>query len=87
MADNNKGEEEKGCWDSTKEGLASIGAGIFWAIFYVCQFIKNIFVAICACLEFVWYPIKERVSACCSWCGNKTQRSQDPTYSTFANEV
>lgn len=54
------------------------------------QFIFNLiyqfFVGLFICLETVWYPIKERISACCNICSKKNQRSQDPAFSTFDNE-
>ena len=80
-------EEEKGCWDSFKEGVGNCFLGIAGAILWIIQMIINIFWGIGQCLEFIWYPIKENCAKCCRWCGNKRQRSNDPTYSTFDNEV
>ena len=66
------GEEEgKGVFATIKDAIVRL----FMAIFYVLEFIFNViyktFWMIGQCLEFIWYPIKERCSKCCGWCGNK----------------
>ena len=80
-------EEEKGCMGKTTDALLSVLMFIFESIMWVFKQIYNLIVAIVACIEFIWYPIKERVTGCCSWCGKKKNRSNDPHLSTFDNEV
>ena len=87
MAEQDKDEEEKGCCTIITDFFGMIFAGIFWTIKYICDGIVWTIKRIVDCLSFVWYPIKERIGACCNWCRNRGQRSMDPTYSTFDNEM
>ena len=80
-------EEEKGVCASIGDALKSVFFGILDVIATICKAIVFVFKSICSCLEFIWYPIKERCAACCRWCGNKKNRSNDPHYSLFDNEV
>ena len=80
-------EDEGGICSSIKDGFVAL----FMGIFYVLEFIFNIFYYtfyyIVKSFEFIWYPIKEKCGKCCQWCSNKQSRSQDPAYSTFDNEI
>ena len=92
MAGNNataagKGDEDKGCLAMIWDSIMWLFTGIFSLIAFVLNLIAQFFQYLAACFKFVWYPIKERISICCRWCGNRNRRSNDPTYSTFANEV
>ena len=87
MAEEEKEGEGGGFCSSLKDGIVAI----FMAIFTVLEFIFNVIyytiVYILSCLEFIWYPIKEKCGKCCRWCSNEKYRSQDPAFSTFDNEV
>ena len=89
MAEEAKGgaAEEKGVCAKIGDGLAAVFFAILDFLNLIFKTVKFIFSSICSCLEFIWYPIKERCAACCRWCGNKKNRSNDPQYSLFDNEV
>lgn len=80
-------DEEKGCLATTWGYIKSFFLGIALVIEFIIVQIYNIFWYLIKCLEFIWYPIKEKCSRCCKWCGDKRAPSQNPAFSTFDNEV
>mmetsp|Transcript_21543 Transcript_21543/g.26496 ORF Transcript_21543/g.26496 Transcript_21543/m.26496 type:complete len:92 (+) Transcript_21543:23-298(+) len=80
-------EEEKGCLGKAGDAIGAFFLFIFEMVFFVVKKIYELIVLIVACFEFMWYPIKERIKGCCRWCENSKNRSNDPHYSTFDNEV
>ena len=80
-------EEEKGTCAKIGDGLASVFFAILDVLNIIFKSIYWVLRQLYLCLEFIWYPIKERCMGCCNWCGNKKNRSQDPHYSLFDNEV
>ena len=80
-------EEEKGFFATICDFFGMIFKGIFWVLYGIFMGIVYVIQSIGACLQFIWYPIKERCAVCCRWCRRRNVRSEDPTYSTFDNEV
>ena len=80
-------EEEPGCLSKTMSAIGAFFFFIFECIMFIFKQIYNLIVAIVACFEFIWYPIKERIKGCCDWCHRGKNRSDDPHYSTFDREV
>ena len=68
-------EEEGGILSSIWGAIKGFFIAIFTVIGWIFSAIYNIIIGIGECLKFIWYPIKERISVCCRWCGNKRQRS------------
>ena len=86
MAEGGK-SEEKGCLGSIMDAISSFFMFIFEAVMFVFNKFYQLLVMILGCFEFFWYPIKERVRGCCRWCERSKNRSNDPSLSTFDNEV
>ena len=80
-------EEEPGMLSKIGSAIASFFMLIFEAVFFVVKKIYELICLIVAFFRFLWYPIKERCKGCCRWCEKRKNRSQDPNYSTFDNEV
>ena len=80
-------EEEPGFLSKIGSAIGAFFFFIFECVMFVFKQIYNLIVLIVACFEFIWYPIKERIMGCCSWCHRSKSRSDDPHYSTFDREV
>ena len=80
-------EEERGFFGTIWDWIKALFMFIIQCIVWIFTGIYELLRAIFACFEFIWYPIKERVAACCNWCGNKNHRSRDPHFSTYDNEL
>ena len=82
-----KEDEEKGCFGKLFDAISALFMFIFECVFFVVKKIYEFIMLIIYCIEFCWYPIKERVKGCCRWCEKSKNRSNDPHLSTFDNEV
>ena len=80
-------DDEEGCMATTWDYIKKFFLGIFLVIEFIFKMIYNLFWYIGQCLQFIWYPIKEKCSRCCRYCSNKRNPSQDPAFSTFDNEI
>ena len=78
---------EKTCCEYITDFLMSIYLAIVTVISFIWNGIRSILSIFVGCFEFFWYPIKEKGAGCLRYCSSKRERSQDPTYSTFSNEI